>query len=84
MKLSIKAVSCAVAVFGGLGFLFVALCNLIWPSYGQGFLEICSSIYPGYHATRTLAGVVVGTLYALLDGAVDGAILAWLYNHCAG
>ncbi len=26
------------------------------------------------------AGVIVGTLYALLDGAIAGAILAWVYN----
>jgi hypothetical protein len=26
----------------------------------------------------------VGTLYAVLDGAVGGALLAWLYNRFAG
>jgi len=39
-----------------------------------------SSVYPGYKAAGTLGSVVVGTLYALLDGAVGGALFAWLYN----
>jgi hypothetical protein len=27
--------------------------------------------------------VIVGTLYALVDGAAGGAIFAWLYNRFA-
>jgi hypothetical protein len=29
-------------------------------------------------------GVVVGTLYGLVDGWVGGAIVAWLYNAFSG
>jgi hypothetical protein len=28
--------------------------------------------------------VIVGTLYALLDGAVCGVVVGWLYNVAAG
>jgi len=42
-----------------------------------------SSVYPGYHATRSIAEVIVGTLYGVVDGLVGGAVFAWLYNQLA-
>jgi hypothetical protein len=43
-----------------------------------------ASIYPGYHATRSIGDVVVGTLYALFDGAVCGLFFGWIYNLFIG
>jgi hypothetical protein len=40
---------------------------MIWPSYGQTFLQLCASVYPGYHP-GTAGSVVIGAIYALLDG----------------
>jgi hypothetical protein len=42
-----------------------------------------SSVYPGYHATRSIAEVVVGTLYGAVDALIAGAVFAWLYNQFA-
>jgi hypothetical protein len=44
------------------------------------FLQVVASIYPGYDATRSIGVVIVGTLYALVDGAIFGLILGGLYN----
>jgi hypothetical protein len=57
---------------------------MIWPSYGQALLQICASIYPGYHSGTGLGSVLMGTIYALVDGYVGGAIFGWLYNLVAG
>jgi hypothetical protein len=84
MKLSMGALAATVAILWGGAVLFCGILNLIWPSYGVAFLQVVSSIYPGYHATRSLGGVVVGTLYAILDGAVCGLLFGWLYNRFAG
>ena len=62
----------------------VGLGNLVWPSYGVAFLEVARSLYPGYAHTAGFFGVIVGTLYALLDGAILGALIAWLYNRFRG
>lgn len=80
MKLSVKAFTVAAALLWGGGFLFVGVVNLIWPPYGGAFLEVMSSIYPGYRAMASFGNVIVGTLYALLDAAIAGAVFAWLYN----
>jgi hypothetical protein len=84
MKLSIRALAITAAILWGGAVLFCGVLNLIWPAYATAFLQLVSSIYPGYHATRTLGSVVVGTLYAMLDGAVGGLIFGWLYNRLAG
>ena len=85
MRLSPKAFAItAAALWGGCGMLFPGLLNLILPAYGEHYLLTMSSVYPGYHAIRSLGSVIVGTLYGLVDGAICGAVFAWLYNLLAG
>ena len=62
----------------------IGLGNLICPDYGKGFLEVMASVYPGYDATGSFGELIVGTLYGLVDGAVCGAIFAWVYNRFVG
>lgn len=84
MKLSVKALTCASAILWGVCFLFVGLGNLYWSPYGGAFLELMSSVYPGYKAAAaSLGNVIVGTLYAVVDGAIGGALFAWVYNAFA-
>jgi membrane protease YdiL (CAAX protease family) len=83
MKFNIKALAVTSAILWGLAMLGMGLANLIWSGYGQQFLQIMSSVYPGYHATRSIAEVVVGTLYGVVDGFICGAVFAWLYNQFA-
>lgn len=80
MKLSIRSLPISLGLFWGLTVLFVSFFNLLWPPYGKAFLEMVSSVYPGYKVVGTAGSVVIGTLYALLDGAVGGALFGWLYN----
>lgn len=84
MKLNVKAFALACAIVWALGVFTTAIANLIWPGYGLEFLHQIASIYPGYAAMRPgFLRAVVGTLYALVDAGVAGAILAWLYNCLA-
>lgn len=83
MKFNTKALALTSAILWGMAMLVTGLANLIWSNYGQGFLQTMSSVYPGYHATRTIAEVIVGTLYGVVDGLVGGAVFAWFYNQFA-
>jgi hypothetical protein len=80
MRLSVKALTYTAAILWGFCFLFVGAANLIWPPYGAAFLDLMSSVYPGYRPAAGIGNVIVGTLYATLDGAVGGALFAWIYN----
>jgi hypothetical protein len=59
-------------VWGAVVFL-VGVAHLLWPGYGGAFLDLIASIYPGYHVGG-FATVIVGTLYAALDGGVGGNV----------
>jgi hypothetical protein len=83
MRLNVKAIAFASAVLWGLLAMFLTgIANLIWPSYGQEFLRLMASVYPGYSATPSFLQVIVGALYGIADGAIGGALFAWLYNWC--
>lgn len=84
MKLSIKALALTSAVVWGGSIFLTGLANLLTPGYGADLLELAASIYPGYELTGGFGSLIVGTLYALLDGAIFGAIFAWLYNRGVG
>ncbi|MGW8269422.1 MAG: hypothetical protein ACWGNS_03110 [Burkholderiales bacterium] len=80
MKFDIKSLALTAGLFWGAAILIVALANLIWPPYGRAFLDLSASIYPGYRPGTGFGSVITGTLYALVDGAICGALIAWLYN----
>jgi ABC-type phosphate transport system permease subunit len=84
MKLSLKGVALAAGILWGLALLMTGVVNLIWPGYGEAFLKLMASVYPGYHANSSVGDLIVGTLYALIDGAVCGLLFGWLYNLFLG
>jgi hypothetical protein len=83
MKLDIKAMATACGLLWGGAVLTVGVVNYIKPSYGTKFLRTVASVYPGYHARATPRQLAVGGAYAAVDGAIAGALCAWLYNRFA-
>lgn len=81
MKLDAKALALACAILWGAAVMVVALVNLALGGYGQHFLELLSSFYPGYHATHSIGQVILVTIYAFFDGLIGGLVFGWLYNR---
>jgi ABC-type phosphate transport system permease subunit len=84
MKLNLKALALTAGIIWALAIFTTGIANLIWSGYGAAFLQTMASIYPGYHADRTIRSVIVGTLYALVDGAICGLVFGLLYNLFVG
>ena len=84
MRLSLKALGIACAILWGGAILMCGIANLARDSYGTEFLRVVSSIYPGFHASRSFADILVGTCYALVDGGLAGLVFGWLYNWIVG
>lgn len=84
MRLDPKALAWTVGFLWGGAMLLGGLANLAYPAYAVDFLQWAASIYPGYHGPDGFGSVIVATLYGLVDGAVCGFLLAWLYNRFAG
>lgn len=80
MKLNIKAFALTCGLVWGGAILLTGIGGLMWTGYGQAFLDLVASVYPGYQGTATFGQVIIGTLYGLVDGGIGGAIFAWLYN----
>ena len=81
MKLDVRGMSFTIGLLWGASMLIAGVANIVGGEYCQVFLDMVASVYPGYHATGTLGDAIVGTLYGVVDGAIGGAILAWLYNR---
>ena len=80
MKLNIKAFALACGLIWGLG-VFLLTWWIIAFDGATGEVPFIGKIYRGY--TISPAGSVIGLIWALLDGAIGGAIFAWLYNLIA-
>jgi hypothetical protein len=80
MRLSIKSLAFTCALLWGGALLTVGLINLAVPTYGLDFLRGMSSVYPGYHPSRSLLEVLIGAGYGVIDGAIGGLVFGWLYN----
>ena len=60
--------------------LCVGLVYVAWPAYGNGFLQMRTSVYPWFRGARSFGGAGIGTVDGLIDGAIAGFLFAWLYN----
>ncbi len=81
MKLNIKAFALVCGIIWGLGLFLITW----WIIAFEGIIEsrsFLSLIYRGYAFTPL--GSVIGLVWAFFDGAIGGAIFAWLYNLLAG
>jgi hypothetical protein len=84
MKFNLKALVLTAGILWALAVFLVGVLNLIWSGYGVAFLKLIASVYPGYHATSSIGDLIVGTLYAFVDGAICGLVFGWLYNLFVG
>lgn len=53
------------------------------PSYGVSFLEVTSSVYPGFHSAGSAGTLAIGTIEGLIDGGISGLVLSLLYSAFA-
>ena len=83
MQLNAKAFAVTAGLIWAAGLFLMILLNLIWSGYAVAFLDVVDSIYPGYHRESAI-GLIVGPLYAFVDGLIAAWIFAWVYNRFAG
>src|SRR5690349_12613397 len=81
MKINIKAFAIATAVWWGLG-LFALTWWLIFTQGSTGESTLIGRLYPGYNISPL--GSLIGLGWGVLDGAIGGAVLAWLYDRLVG
>ena len=78
MKFDIKALALASGILWG-ACLFVIAWWLIAIGWAEGSPSLLQRVYIGYDFTPV--GSVIGLAWGFVDGAIGGAIFAWLYNR---
>lgn len=76
-----KALALALGILWSLALLSVSIIALMSDHYLHNVSEFFSSVYLGY--TLSFSGILIGMLWAFIDAAVGGLVLAWLYNKLA-
>ena len=75
--LSMKGLALALGLTWGAGILLLGLAGSL--GWGRPLVEVLGSGYLGYGPS--LGGSLIGALWAFVDGAVGGILIAWLYNR---
>lgn len=80
MKLDVKAFALSCGLLWGVG-LFLITWWIIIMDGAATTPTFLGRVYRGY--SMTPVGSVIGLGWGLVDGAIGGAVLAWLYNLMA-
>jgi hypothetical protein len=78
MKLNVRAFGLACALVWGLGVFFLTWWIIAFDGATHD-VTILGRLYRGYDISPV--GSLIGLAWALPDGFVGGALLAWLYNR---
>jgi len=81
MKLNVKAMALTVGLIWGVT-LFTMTWWMIAFDGATGERTLIGSIYRGYSVSPM--GSLIGLLWAVPDGLIGGALIAWVYNLFAG
>ena len=76
-KLNAKALALGCGISWGVYMLLLGWIAGWW-DWGTSIVTTLSSLYIGFDPTFT--GGIVGGIWGFFDGAIGGAIVAWIYN----
>jgi hypothetical protein len=80
MKLNVKAFALTCGLVWGFGVFFLTWWVIAFDG-ATGEITFIGRIYRGYNISPL--GSLIGLVWAVIDGAIGGAIFAWLYNLIA-
>ncbi len=75
-KLSIKGLALGMGTLWGLYVLIAGWGSIF--GWGTSFVSLFSNLYIGYGPS--FLGGIIGAIWGFIDGAVAGAIIAYVYN----
>jgi len=81
MKLNVKAFALTCGLVWGIGILLITWWIIAFEGATKE-VPFLGQIYRGFNISPL--GSVIGCVWGLADGAIGGAIFAWLYNLIAG
>lgn len=77
MELDILAMTLSAGIVWGFAVFFYTWWLILWEGSSPESTFL-SRIYRGYNITPL--GSVIGLIWGFFDGAIGGALIAWIYN----
>ena len=81
MRLNVRAFALTCGLVWGVGIFLITWWIIAFEGV-SGDVTFLGRVYRGYNISPL--GSVIGLVWALADGAIGGAIFAWLHNLIAG
>ena len=78
-KFKVSSFGCALGITWSLYVIFLGITSIF--GWGMSFVDAISSLYVGYSAS--IVGIIIGGIWAFVDGYIGGVIFAWVYNKLA-
>jgi len=78
VELDVKRLAIASAGTLALCALLIAVFSALY-GVGNNLVAVISSLWGGYGPSAY--GIGVGVIWGLIDGAIIGAVFAWIYNN---
>lgn len=78
-RLNVKGLAIAFGVTWAVFVLFIGWAAIF--GWGTEMVEVISSVYIGFRPT--LLGGIIGAVWAFIDGAIWGLLIAVIYNKVA-
>jgi hypothetical protein len=78
-RLNPKALAFGLGISWAVCMLFVGWASIF--GWGTKFVELMSSVYIGF--APSFLGGIIGAIWGFVDGAIGGAIIAFVYNKIA-
>lgn len=75
-KLNVGSLALAVGALWASYMFFIGISSAY--GWGNAFLDVMKSIYIGF--SPGLIGAITGAAWGFLDGAIAGAVVAYVYN----
>ena len=76
-KLNPMAAGLAFGILWAAGVLIIGLIAT-YNGYGSEMIDALGTVYLGLD--KTLAGVLIGTVWGFVDAFIGGYLMVWLYN----
>lgn len=80
MSKNIKKAALTGGIIWGATLFFTTILS-VYTGYGKAFLDVWTSIYPGFNIS--LGGSILGLIYGFLDMFIGIYIIAWVYRQIA-
>lgn len=81
MNLSVRNFALALGITSVIFIMVLGSMSMIF-DIGGGMVESIASVYAGFN--DSVPGILIGSIWAFIDGFVGGALFAWIYNKLQG